>query len=518
MSPLFPFHIDPTPANALHLLRSRWRCQLVGPALAAHTNRLILAEIAEVPVELSSREDLETQVRQDLVDSLEQHKCGSDSGPASESAKKHQRTEARLNQNMQDKTSQVLFMLQNRVASSRVSDTITSAHELIQTLTAETSKTSTCELLDQLYCRHSLMRHLLLLDGAVDRCTSDMLMSLREEGRFAGVALATDESPPNQPRFRGLRFQITIMYWGAYKDLATWDSCEDPPIIVSTCLADIMHCPGKKGKQVKAIIEKQLARLGLNCFDVVAGTGDGGGENEGQQGVHAHFEDLNPGYIRRRCLPHMSWRTCDVAIRASQLDYRALAAYLVEGITWTRLRELATRAPADGGLGLFRDGSQQCKDLFGRSPCAIVETRPQTDLNFLKLLAGKEHLLHRLASRDLEQRSLSTETRGAIQNLANTKARIRRRVQQEILERCLFLLYWSGQHPTVTSETTWDQLMQKAAGLILDLEITSRVLEMFQVTEADLGRLEARPKTWVELAVLQVVGDEHLVGEHLPEA
>jgi hypothetical protein len=41
-----------------------------------------------------------------------------------------------------------------------------------------------------------------------------------------------------------------------------------------------MHCPGKKGVDVSRIIEKQLARLGLNCFDVTAGTGDGGGENE----------------------------------------------------------------------------------------------------------------------------------------------------------------------------------------------------------------------------------------------
>ena len=54
------------------------------------------------------------------------------------------------------------------------------------------------------------------------------------------------------------------------------------------------------------IVEKQLGRLGLSCFDVVPGTGDGGGENEGQQGVRAYFENLNPGYVRRRCLPHIA--------------------------------------------------------------------------------------------------------------------------------------------------------------------------------------------------------------------
>ena len=35
MSSVVPFHASPTPANALHLLRSGLCCKLVGPALAA---------------------------------------------------------------------------------------------------------------------------------------------------------------------------------------------------------------------------------------------------------------------------------------------------------------------------------------------------------------------------------------------------------------------------------------------------------------------------------------------------
>ena len=112
----------------------------------------------------------------------------------------------------------------------------------------------------------------------------------------------------------------------------------------------------------------QLGRLGLDGCDVVAGTGDGGGENEGLQRIHAYFEDQNPGYVRRRCLPHIAWRTCDQAIRASGLRYKALAAYLVDGITWQRLRELATRTVPDGGLGLFKDGGRKCQEVFGQSP------------------------------------------------------------------------------------------------------------------------------------------------------
>ena len=119
-----------------------------------------------------------------------------------------------------------------------------------------------------------------------------------------------------------------------------------------------MRCPSKQGVDVCKAIEKQLARVGMNCFDVVVATGDGGGENEGHQGVHAYFENFSPSYVRRICLPHISWRTCDLAIRVSGLNYKALAAYLCEGVTWSRLREIATKDPAHGGIGLFKDTSQ----------------------------------------------------------------------------------------------------------------------------------------------------------------
>ena len=137
-----------------------------------------------------------------------------------------------------------------------------------------------------------------------------------------------------------------------------------------------------------------------------------GGENEGSSGVHVFFERLNLGYVRKRCLPHISWRTADMAIKASDLDYQNLAAYFVEGITWTRLRAIATQDPRDHGLGLFATSSKACKNVFSKSPGAIVKNRPETDLHFLQLLKGKEDILHRLASKDLEQRtSLGPETK-----------------------------------------------------------------------------------------------------------
>ena len=130
----------------------------------------------------------------------------------------------------------------------------------------------------------------MLLDGAMDRWTSDLVFRKREEGSFAGVALATDESPPSQPRFRGLRFQITVMCLGAFAPLSRWASSLAPPISGTSTLADMVHCLGKKGIDVSRVIERQLDRVGLNAYDVVGCTGDGGGENEGTAGVHSLLE------------------------------------------------------------------------------------------------------------------------------------------------------------------------------------------------------------------------------------
>jgi hypothetical protein len=173
---------------------------------------------------------------------------------------------------------------------------------------------------------------------------------------------------------------------------------------------------------------------------------------------------------------------------ASGIDYKALAAYLCEGVTWSRLREIATLDPAAGGLRLFSDSSQQCKDLFGKSLSTICASRPDTDLAFLKVLEGKEHLLHKLAVKDLEQRSLSADTRSAILNLGDLKSCVCKRILQEILERCMFLLYYNQKHPTVASSTSWDDLLQKAVSEILDLDITPKVLDRFSSNEEALGR------------------------------
>jgi hypothetical protein len=208
-----------------------------------------------------------------------------------------------------------------------------------------------------------------------------------------------------------------------------------------------------------------------------------------------------------------------MALRASGLDYKALAAYLIDGITWSRFRAIATQAPGEGGLSLFRDGSQACKAIFSVSPSSIVQTRPDTDLKFLEFLKGKERTLHRLASRDLEQRtSLGAEFSMAVLNLGDISLRILRLVLCEILHRCMFLMHWSSKHPKVAAECSWDELVAKAVEILVDLSLTPKALERFQTTPEALEGMVDPPKTWVELAVLEVVGEEDLVAEHLKPA
>ena len=221
------------------------------------------------------------------------------------------------------KTQECLWILSNRIPVCRAGQILHDAQDLVASLDPEKTGPQP-DLEEVLVTRQQLSRHLLLLDGAVDRHVSDVMFRHREDGSWAGVAVATDESPPKQPRFRGLRFQITVMYLGSMPPVVEWESSASPPLQCISMLADIMHCPGKKGTDVSQVLEKQLGRIGLNCYDVVSGTGDGGGENEGHTGIHSHFENLSPGYVRRRCLPHIAWRTADQAIRASGLDYKAL--------------------------------------------------------------------------------------------------------------------------------------------------------------------------------------------------
>jgi hypothetical protein len=274
---LVPFNMNATPANAMHILRSSLAAKLVGSTLAMQVSRQILADVAELPVPLLTEIEESLGLKNDLVTSLVQLHTSKATDDADEQPAKRFKAARPHKDRCADKTLSVQFVLENRVSWRRFGDTVIAAGKLIENLISVPGSSGYLRegpcLEDILVGRHQLMKHTLLLDGAIDRFTSDEVLVAREQNNFAGVALATDESPPSQHRFLGLRFQITVMYMGRYVPQHMWESRTAPPISRTSMLADIMHCPGKKGTDVSKVLEKQLARVGLNAYDVVGCTG-----------------------------------------------------------------------------------------------------------------------------------------------------------------------------------------------------------------------------------------------------
>ena len=181
------------------------------------------------------------------------------------------------------------------------------AADLIGAIGVYDKKSANQSSLDSVLSRWSIGRHCLLLDEALDLFISDNINS-RRGTTFFGAGMSSDESPPSQPRFRGYRFQVTYVYVPYIPLPSTWMGSkyiQERPIAVEQYMVDIMHCPGKDGRTTHDVISRQLGRLGLSAWDITSGTGDGGGENEGKEGVHRIYEEKGAGYVRRRCHGHL---------------------------------------------------------------------------------------------------------------------------------------------------------------------------------------------------------------------
>ena len=99
--------------------------------------------------------------------------------------------------------------------------------------------------------RTALNRHALVLDAALDAWQLEEWARRRDaDPEGWALAVATDESPPSQARFGGLRFQVTLVYAPVWRPENTWDHSADPPLDAESYLADICHCPGKDGVTV----------------------------------------------------------------------------------------------------------------------------------------------------------------------------------------------------------------------------------------------------------------------------
>ena len=244
----------------------------------------------------------------------------------------------------------------------------------------------------------------------------------------------------------------------------------------------------------------------------------GGPENEGQSGIHAVLETECDGYVRRRCLGHLSWRTCDAmleALRCWKLIKR-LCEYLCEGSTWTRLQGLATTPLAEGGLALFAERSRRHYDIFGQHPAPIVDGRPESACDFLAFLRGKEHVLNRVCQRDVTDRDVARTTKDAAALLGDLSGRAARSVAAELLHRALFLHRWVNKHRHIAREQSFRSLLQQAKDQIQDTSLAEAAVKRLGTTPEEIAMKGWRPETWIELATLLVYDDDQLAGAELP--
>ena len=312
---------------------------------------------------------------------------------------------------------------------------------------------------------------------------------------------------------------MTLAYFAKWQPMASWDASEAPPLVVEPRLLDIVHSPGKDGATVMKAVEKQLFRFGLLKGDVVNMVGDGGGENEGQaRGMHTLLEENNPGYVRRRCLGHIAWRVADAML--SEVPHydqvKAICAYLCSGNTWMRLPALASTPVVDGGLGLFAERSNAYAAIFARAPGAIVEGRPESDMNFLAFLGGKEQVLLAWCTRDVEDRALATSTADAIATLGDHRGAAERRVCAEMLHRALFLHHWVNKSAHISNETTLADLSERAKYVLQDLSLDERTMRRLGCEPARLAEKGWSPDTWLGLVATLEYGDELLGNGALP--
>ena len=140
-------------------------------------------------------------------------------------------------------------------------------------------------------------------------------------------------------------------------------------------------------------------------------------------------------------------------------------------MTWKTLQDIAVE-PRMVASHSSQKGPRRFVDIFGQSPSAIVDNRPETDMGLLKHLKGKEHDLHQASTRDLAQRSLWEDDVAAVRSLGSPSLRIHRAILAEVLQRCMFLKRWSDKHTCVAAVTTWDELVQRCVQVIGSFEIT----------------------------------------------
>ena len=183
--------------------------------------------------------------------------------------------------------------------------------------------------------------------------------------------------------------------------------------------------------------------------------------------------------------------------------------------TWWQMQCIAVHPLADGGLGLFREGSREFRAVFSQMLGTIVEDRPESVMNFLRFLRGREKTLALCAAKDVVARDLKQGAYMAAEALANVAGRVERSIMAELLHRSLHLERQGNLTRYIATSTRLSDLLDKACKVLFERAATSSPLERFGVTPPQMPSWRAR--TWVEVAVRLEYPDEAEFQRHLPQ-
>ena len=235
IAPLLAHGLPACPAS-VHLVmlsRATW-APFIGNALHSTLTTKVLALAARVaePVPAAS---LESQLKSEVWDLLAAQRPAQtwvDEAPLILPAQpplKRSRTSENLETSLAAKTEQLRMSLGNKVGFMHMVNTLVDAQRVLARLRGSEMVEASLAV-DDLFSRDALRRHLRVLDAALDAWQRQEWSRRRDaDPEGWGLAVATDESPPSQPRFGGLRFQVTLVYAPLWKPEETWDDSLDPP-------------------------------------------------------------------------------------------------------------------------------------------------------------------------------------------------------------------------------------------------------------------------------------------------
>ena len=139
----------------------------------------------------------------------------------------------------------------------------------------------------------------------------------------------------------------------------------------------------------------------------------------------------------------------------------ALNRYLRRGITWSRLKSIAILPPADGGLSLFVDGSQDCVDFFKNAPPRLIDERPEATYDYMRWLIVRQSRLAPLVEHDLNTRSLQgTDGRTGLETLKAREDCVLRHIDVVMMHKSLYLFHKFKSEMYVASGDSFDVLMK----------------------------------------------------------